>query len=201
MSLDHEQRLGLKLQNLPAEFRADGAARSCHSDTASCDQFLYRCRIKAYGSALQQVFEGEVPDLAHGDFAVQNVAEIWKRCDWNFEWLQGRHDFPELLRGGPRHGDKHFVNLHPVHDGAQVLSCSQHRNAVDPVTHFIRIVVDESDGVHLIKRIVPHVPDNHLARVAGPVDENSFFPGIGADLPPDPAREPDAGDEDRKSVV
>src|SRR5581483_8144506 len=76
VTLEHQQKTGLERTELSAELRANRPAGTGHEDAASRDQAAQRARVEPGRPALQQVFQRDIANLADGDGAVQQVAQV-----------------------------------------------------------------------------------------------------------------------------
>ena len=69
---------------------------------------------------------------------------------------------------------------------------------MDAAPDLDRIVVDKSHGLVAIEVVVPHVADNHLARVPGSVDEHTLLTVEPRELSVDTPSHPHATEQENQ---
>jgi hypothetical protein len=156
---------------------------------------MKRPAIEAHRRSGQKIFHRQAADLANLNFAIDDVEQVRQRLDWDLERLEGL-DNRSYRRGvGVRDRDQHLVRPALLQNPRQVISSSQHRHAVDPPSHFRRVVIHETDRMVRELLVGLHVSDDQLGRVAGAEDEDALAALAGVELCVDPVGQADADEE------
>src|SRR5712691_7480666 len=97
------------IQDLPAEFRANRAGRTCDEYAAISNFLTDRAEIDLNRVPTEQVFQMDFADLAHDYLTCNQIAQSRDSLKFDLRLLTSGHKSSHLFRSCGGHGDDNFI--------------------------------------------------------------------------------------------
>ncbi len=188
-------------RNLTAEFAPNRTARARDKNAFAFESLPHFFIIHADGIAAQQIGDVHFAQTTHIHFAADQFIKSRHRARWNPLYaanvIDHPHDSPR--RGG--NGDDDFVNLLAVQNAGEFINFADDRHAVNFVTLFGGVVVEEANGDEINQRGFLQLAHNQRARVSRADNQCAFRFSVAmlrGLLRENPQRKARAADEDER---
>src|SRR5438874_7876245 len=136
--------------DLPSELGPNRTSGAADKHAFPADEAADGFSLQADWHALKQVLDRHRPDLTDRDFAVKNPSKIRQCLDWNLERLECSNDLTDGRGARPRHRDENRIRRLSSHDPGEFLARSEYLHAVNAVSNFGSVIVDEPNGFVVI---------------------------------------------------
>ena len=148
--------LGLKTADLPDQLRADRAARSGDQDPLAAEKAADHLRVEADLLPPHEVFQPHLPDGAHGDSALDELADLGDGAEPLARPVADFDKPPHLVSVGRWDRDQDLVELYG--DLPDFVDGPEDGHAVDRAAPFPRVVIEETDGIVFEAGVVLDLP-------------------------------------------
>ena len=176
IDIEDDKLFGIVIGDLPAEFRADGAAAAGDQDDLAADEVEDLLHLRLDGLTPQQVLDRDGLQLVDSDFAADQLVETRQVLQLAVGLLADVQDIPAFFRGGTRDGQIDFVDLVLIGILQNGIPAADNRDVMNIAAPFVGIVVNDADN--LFRRIggTGNIAEDHLPGVAG-ADEHDIVAG------------------------
>jgi hypothetical protein len=109
--------------------------------------------------------------LAEANFGIGTLRRRGQRVNPHFVRFQNRQDAPNLRRRGTRNRQKNFVRMPAFDDSSEIVAPAKYRNAMNSLSYFSWVIIDETDRLITIQcAVVADIANNHFSCIASTVD-------------------------------
>ncbi len=189
VALQQNQFGRLQVQNLAAQLGPDGAAGPGHQHPLSPYQALDGRLVQVDRVPLEQVLDGEVPDLIDAHLSIQQFAQVGQRGDRHLVGFECADDPAPGCGVRARNRDQNLLRPGLGDDLRQPVPPAEHPNAMDARPSLRLVVINEADRAVPVRRGSLHVTDDPFAGVAGAEHQHGFLALAVAELSGQPAAE------------
>ena len=140
-----DQALGIIVQNLTAQFRANGARCARNQHHAPFDFPADRVQADLDRLAAQQIFQTHFTELAHGDLPSNDVLEGRNRPECHFCLIADLDESAHLRAGRRRYGDEYFLRRLRPQNSRQLIDRAENGNVMNAHAVLRFVIIQAAD--------------------------------------------------------
>ena len=173
MTLVHHHHARFERRYLAAQLGSDRSACTRDHNALAFDNAAQPGRVQSHGPAAKQVLQRDAAHVAHPYPPIQHARQAGQNFYRQPERLEHPQDAADGLRSHPRHRYQHLLRRVRGNYRSHLAPRPKHANAVNHPPDLHAIVIDEADRAVSVIRIVKHIADDQLARIARAEDQHA----------------------------